>query len=738
MRNWILLFIVIVLFNLSGCGKDAEESAPTELGQNDDHANADTNTAYIAEPLAVPHEQIYCEAVYENYLYYIGGEKADDASGGDIYFVRTDMDSPDTPMITRLDITIPTDPNISEPYMMMSMDESGIAHILVYHYSNNNIEAKVLNAFWYQVDENGNQMRAQDVSHVFDSTSFTGVGAFAVDADGNAYICFDNEIIAVNGDGSLAFTIPHDNVINLFRDSEGKVNIFYAGKTGNTVFTAAIDFSARALREGREIIGLGDMVLNGISMTSAERLFIADEDNAYDYELSRNKKDVRFSWESVGIAVIGGCALPLQEDRVLYTYRNPQEASTAYQVIRPMTAAELAAAELLADEAEDTEVSVITIGATAPLPGFSRQIIIDINKANPNKRIEVIYYGQIGDNQHDRAMLLDADIASGKCPDIIYSQGGESLDLYARLGIIQDLYPYMESEPIFDMNAQNKHIFEIMETDGKLYYYPYFCVIEALAVPASGIGDRKEWNMDEFIEYADSFGTGHMIFSTPTKTEVLDFCLQANGDSIVDWNGEDAGINYELTEKILKFANRFIDDEIYAAGQHEPVDVRAQRGEVRVFRYMLPSAGFYQAIFGEPVSYIGYPSERGSGVIIKPNGLFALSANCQDSEAAWSFIYKMILEKDKGNNQAVIEEEIVYELYEPSYSNEVIKYTMTEADLADHDNLWSRVTKMKVSNLQTDGILKEEAGAYFSGYKSLSEVMDIIESRIGIYVMENK
>jgi len=62
-----ILFSLISLY-LTGCAEVATNEKLEPL-------NETINTgAYIAEPLLVPHKLIYCDAVFDEVLYYVGSE----------------------------------------------------------------------------------------------------------------------------------------------------------------------------------------------------------------------------------------------------------------------------------------------------------------------------------------------------------------------------------------------------------------------------------------------------------------------------------------------------------------------------------------------------------------------------------------------------------------------------------------------------------------------------------------
>jgi hypothetical protein len=64
--------------------------------------------------------------------------------------------------------------------------------------------------------------------------------------------------------------------------------------------------------------------------------------------------------------------------------------------------------------------------------------------------------------------------------------------------------------------------------------------------------------------------------------------------------------------------------------------------------------------------------------------------------------------------------------------------TATDEEVAKFREVLDTASKIRVSDMQIDAIIMEEAGAYFSGQKTVAEVADIVENRVGIYVKEMK
>ena len=179
------------------------------------------------------------------------------------------------------------------------------------------------------------------------------------------------------------------------------------------------------------------------------------------------------------------------------------------------------------------------------------------------------------------------------------------------------------------------------------------------------------------------------------------------------------------------------------------------------------------AAMGEDISLVGYPSQDGSGSsFVLSNGV-AISAACQDVDAAWSFVRKLFTadyQRDRmyyglpsnaevfnerlqdvmtvsyqtdENGQPLLDEN-GEKLVDPKatyWSNDGQEYTIDAMSQEQADQvmaLYNSIHTMNGSNDAIYNIVTEEAGAYFAGQRSLDDVASIIQNRVGLYVAEQK
>ena len=311
-------------------------------------------------------------------------------------------------------------------------------------------------------------------------------------------------------------------------------------------------------------------------------------------------------------------------------------------------------------------------------------------------------------------------------------------------------------------------ILRAYEKDGKLYSIPVYYTFRTMAVPASIAGERTKWTLDEMMEIADSYLPDSMFFRHESKEHVLRICLRANIGQVTGAVPGGQGLDRDLLMKMLTFAGRFAAED----SNNEDLVIRAQEAgqlqcvcceslfEIRLHQTM-------PHVFGEPVVYLGYPSETGNGNLISSVYEFAISEACADKEAAWQFISSLLSEENQtdpyqrqsfgfplrtsareaafavlmeklygtganGEQEERPTHQIVF------YGKMLDLYAVREEDAAMIRELTENADTLSRRDEQVMGIITEEAGHYFSGAKSIGETVDVIEDRLRIYLMERE
>ena len=425
---------------------------------------------------------------------------------------------------------------------------------------------------------------------------------------------------------------------------------------------------------------------------------------------------------------------------------------------------------------------VITLG-TQSLGYEYKSAIIDFNRKNDKYRIEVQDYSEYNTEDDYSAGLtkMTTELMAGKVPDILDLNSLPVSQLAAK-GILEDLYPYIDNDPGFNRSDFFENVLAAFEHNGKLVSTVSGFSINTVIGASSVVGDKPGWTYSDFNASLAEMRS-NVPECTPfdvytTREAMLDNCLGLDMVKFVNWDtGE---VNFDCPEFIalLEFASQFpetFDWENYDNSKDSTAEYRTSTGEQMLVNssiYSLDDIFFASGFFGgQPYTYIGYPTNSGTGNTITVNSGFAMTSSCRDKEAAWQFLrifftedyqrslYSLPLSKTlfneklvdymtvkymkdaNGNFQLDENGERIPEARLGTYgaSGELQYFYALSHEQADKiTELINTTTKTADYNSSIYDIVNEQAAAYFSGQKSAEDVAKLVQSKANIYVNEQR
>ena len=161
---------------------------------------------------------------------------------------------------------------------------------------------------------------------------------------------------------------------------------------------------------------------------------------------------------------------------------------------------------------------------------------------------------------------------------------------------------------------------------------------------------------------------------------------------------------------------------------------------------------------------MGFPTQDKQGNAFQLSGGLAMSAKCKNKDAAWQFIRTQLLDSDDNRiwqfpiNQKSFDKRIKdaqtpstyvdengqtqynykYSTYDDATGKEITYDYFTDEDVQLLKDLINNTTKVLNYDEELLNIITDEAQPFINGEKSASEVASLIQSRIKIYVNEQK
>lgn len=409
----------------------------------------------------------------------------------------------------------------------------------------------------------------------------------------------------------------------------------------------------------------------------------------------------------------------------------------------------------------DAESITLTLAAFGSDADLYRQVEA-FNETHSEYQIQVEEYMRSEISEEDGIARLQREIMTGKGPDIIdFGSGYSTCDIMGEY--TENLFPYLKEsaegkQELFD------NILASFSYQGKLYAMPVNFGLQTFAGSKKILGERDGWTMQEMIATYEAAPKGTMLYPGETKKDVFGTLLYGNLDYYVDWESGTCRFDSGEFAEMLAFANSFPEN----LQIEEDYSIKQTYNEGGALLYQMRLQDVYdickgEMIFGEEVTYVGFPVAEGVGTVITgSNHMLGISVNSEHKEQAWEFISSFLTEEyqktmsaglpilrsaleeklldnreilyeedDDGNAVPMVQDEIVFE-----GEDSIPVYHITE----EQANRLLVLADNAVINNNTDltlyGILLEEADGYFCGDKSLEETCEVMQGRAEVYIAE--
>ena len=411
--------------------------------------------------------------------------------------------------------------------------------------------------------------------------------------------------------------------------------------------------------------------------------------------------------------------------------------------------------------------------------------VIRFNKTNDNYRIVVTDYS-IYNTEEDYTQSytkLNNDIIAGNIPDILVLDNGMPIDSFIAKGIFANIDDLIKNDEELSKLEFMDNAFEAFRVDGALYrVIPRFTVNTWLA-KKSLVGDRTSWTMDDVKQAATKLTGEKTIFGTEHggstremfMNQVMEFC----GRDFVDVNTGKCNFDNKLFADLLEYAktlpseeeNQSQDDEYWEEywekyytqyRENRVLMMPREIGDLNEMKYQM------KGMIGEAVSFVGFPTESGSGSFIRANISYAIADKSANKDGAWQFLRFFLTEDYQRNDnytygysygmpvlKSIVRESANKLMERPYWEDEngnknyyddtfymngesIILDPFTQAEADQLFDFICSVNKAGFFDENVTKIVNEEAGSFFSGSKSAKDVAAMIQNRVQLYVNENR
>jgi len=422
--------------------------------------------------------------------------------------------------------------------------------------------------------------------------------------------------------------------------------------------------------------------------------------------------------------------------------------------------------DITSEHPPETELTLATLFVNPIL----RKAVSDFNMSNNLYHIQIIDYSEFNteDNQSAGYTKLVTEITAGKIPDILNLWPLLPAHKYVAAGLLEDLYPFIDSDPELSRSDLIENVMKLSEIDGGFYrVFPGFS-ITSLVGSSSVLGEEMGWSIVEFNALIEAnpqadIPLGVYFDRTGFLTQTIAVCI----DQFVNLSEGTCCFDTDGFVYLLEVANtlpveidyRYDEVDLIADGRQIMIDT-----QFTAFRLIQ----VYKAMFGSEIVFKGYPTGTGTGIgnILDLDHSLAMTTECSDKEGAWEFLRIFLSEEFQleyatetyyfPSNQVVFDKMLEIEMT-PVLSTDthgtgdevsqtfsfnefcVETFSITQAETDQIIALVNSASFLRssFSEMILD-IIRENVSVYFAGHSSAEETARVIQSRVSTLLAEQK
>ena len=614
-------------------------------------------------------------------------------------------------------------------------------------------------------DSDGNIVWKTDLCEFFD-TEYVYFYMAGVLSSGEYYAVYDNGEGAkyyVFDEGAVKSESKFDdtfiyNISSIFVMPDGRTIVFYYDETNNWEITAAyMDAATGALKEKIDIPYQVSSNAYNMSACGDNAVVYSGGDGVYYYEFGQSESSLLMSFINSDLdATYLNQLHMLDKEHLIASYYSINDSTNKigfFTYVDPDTIP------------DKTTIRIATSYLTYDLT----RNVIDFNKKSDEYRIVVDDYSKYATEDDYNAGLtkLNNEIIAGNVPDIMMVYVS-SFDIaaYADKGLLVEINKLIADDPELKDVEFLTNVFEAYSYKGKQYMLIpdfYYTTYMGSAKYLSGC---ENWTIDQFLDVMkknpESTFTCYL-----DRNSFLNNVMYYDGSEFVDAETGKCDFNSGDFAKLLEYAKtlpeEFNWDEMPDDFWMNEADYYRSGKFMTVCAYLYDPSYYQQqkySYYGGDTVLCGFPSRTGESAIIEASSMPIVLFDNGNVDGAWEFARRFLAEDYQDERYSVpvrkssfdkwlkaaterpywTNEDGEKEYYDNYYYVDGVSYvvpTLTDEEAKEIETMIRSCTKKAYTNEQILAIIEEEAASYFSGSKSVDEVISVIQSRVQLYINEN-
>ncbi len=611
------------------------------------------------------------------------------------------------------------------------------------------------------LDNQGNEVWRVALQPYLEEVEYPDVRCFLTDSKDNIYLLFEERCLVFDRDGNniSAAVLEKAGISDAFVDAEDNIKIISWNDDYTERYMATLD-----TKTGKET--------GAVELPSMLGNYDIRMGHGYGYEIILT--------DDLGVyGFNNGDTEPTQ----IMSFINSDLNATYLEQITFLEEEKFVASYW--DQSDNqSHVSMFTAVAPEDIPDKQAVIIgcdymdynvrnrvVAFNKESQEYRIVIKEYSKYNSSDDWEAGVtqLNNDILSGNTPDILLVSRNMPMESYISKGLFTDLYKLIEKDEELNSSDYLQNVFEAYSINGKLYQLVPSFSIETFAAKQKWVGDRNTWTIEEMQDILEQMPEGATLLGKYYSREtMLSVAMNYTSEQFMDKESGKCSFDSQEFMDLLTYIATYPSEEDIAYDEEYWNDYEVQWREDRT---LLSSWGIsnlqdfhrtMQGYMGEPYTLVGFPAGDKNGSVISPNLNFAISEKSACKDGAWEFVRYYLTDEYQENLEwgLPLKEEVLQDLavkamqkpYREDENGNREEYDdyfyvggmeipiepMTEEEAQTLIDFIKSVDTPSSYNTDIINIINEEAAGFFAGQKSVEEVTKIIQSRIQIYVSENR
>ena len=307
------------------------------------------------------------------------------------------------------------------------------------------------------------------------------------------------------------------------------------------------------------------------------------------------------------------------------------------------------------DLIDDSErIELLTVAIVGFVDSSSISAIAEYNRAHTDTKLRVVRYEPVYDGGviyiETAREAFEQDLADGRIPDImvIEADTGAKLSRLAGDRLFCDLYELMDKNG-FDKSGLLSGItsYELVEgqsDEPSLYYFPLEVSISTFVGRSSEFPDKL--TLANFLDRLEQLGDDQCLIDYLR----FRFALRCSLEEFIDYESGTTDFDSELFCRVAE-AYREYGDLYRNKAEYGNSDSKWQAladGELLLtnFRLSINQLALCDAKYQlDDLTAVGYPDRDGSGILLEPAYFVGISADCENTDAAFEFLMLRLSDK---------------------------------------------------------------------------------------------